>query len=112
MSFSSLYITGASFWGLDWTQAAYYFSQVAPHVPNLTDGSGWSAAERYRLAIVGYGDQLSYEGRWCNAAEQYHIALSISYDPVVEQALKTASENCEKGNKKPSEDQPAETPNP
>jgi len=38
--------------------------------------------------------------------------LSISYDPVVEQALKTASENCEKGNKKPSEDQPAETSNP
>jgi tetratricopeptide (TPR) repeat protein len=111
-SFSSLYITGASFWGLDWTQAAYYFSQVAPHVPNLTDGSGWSAAERYRLAIVGYGDQLSYEGRWCKAAEQYHIALSISYDPVVEQALKTASESCEKGNKKPSEDQPVETQNP
>lgn len=77
LTFSRLYITGASFWELDWSQAVYYFAQVAPSLPNLTDNSGYSANERYRLALINYGAQLANKKDWCQAAEQYSTALSL-----------------------------------
>ena len=48
------YNLGASFWGVDWAQAIYYFELVAPQYPNMHDGTGWSASQRYIEAIVGY----------------------------------------------------------
>jgi len=77
LTFSRLYITGASFWELDWGQAVYYFAQVAPSLPNLTDNSGYSANERYRLALINYGNQLANKKEWCQAVEQYSIAMSL-----------------------------------
>ena len=101
-NFSSLYITGASFWGLDWVQAVDYFSQVAPHAPGLTDGSGWTAADRYRLALSAIAYQLADEGRFCKAVDQFQLALSYGYDAQVEQDMAAARANCEKG--KPQEE--------
>lgn len=100
MNWTSLYITGASFWGLDWEQAVYYFSQVAPQMPGLRDGSGLTARERYRLALIEYGKWLAGLNRWCPAAQQLELALSISYDAEVEQMLQVAANNCAKGEKK------------
>ncbi len=77
LTFSRLYITGASFWELDWGQVVYYFAQVAPSLPNLTDNSGYSANERYRLALINYGEQLANKKEWCQAADQYSIAISL-----------------------------------
>ena len=93
-TWARLYITGASFWELDWSQAVYYFAQVAPALPNLRDGSGWTATERYRLALVGYGGQLAEAGDWCAAAEQYELALALGDDPEVGAALDNALQNC------------------
>ncbi len=100
MTWTSLYITGASFWGLDWEQAVYYFSQVAPQMPGLRDGSGLTARERYRLALIEYGKWLASLNRWCPAAQQLELALSMSYDPEVDQMFQTAANNCAKGEKK------------
>jgi hypothetical protein len=58
-SFSRLYITGASFWDLDWVQAKEYFAQVYQFTPNLRDASGVTAAERYRYSLLRYGDWLT-----------------------------------------------------
>lgn len=90
---ASLYITGASFWELDWAQAVSYFAQIAPQLPGLTDGSGMTAIERYRRSLIGYGDFLMNEDA-CASIDQYLLALSISPDPAVEEALVNAEQEC------------------
>jgi tetratricopeptide (TPR) repeat protein len=105
ITWASMYSTGASFWDLDWAQAVYYFAQVGPAFPNLCDGSGLTAGERYRLALVGYGDSFVKLGDWCAAAEQYTAALALSADTTVEEALANASNACNLG-QAPSQPQP------
>ncbi len=103
LTWARIYIIGASFWEIDWAQAVNYFSQVAPQLPNLRDGSGLSANERYRLALIGYGDQLMNEDS-CNAQEQYQTALSLGNDPDVEEKLNQAALECSGGNEENSQD--------
>lgn len=95
-TWAGLYITGASFWDIDWKQAVYYFSQVAPALPNLRDGSGMTANERYRQALIGYGNMLAKDDP-CAAQEQYQLALSLGPDAKAEEALGEAVNNCSGG---------------
>ncbi len=108
-TWASLYLTGASFWDLDWGQAVYYLAQVGPAFPNLCDGSGLTAAERYRQALIGYGDFLRKNGDSCGAVEQYQAALSMGPDAKVEEALTLASAECSGAQEAPPE-QPAASP--
>lgn len=94
LTWAGLYITGASFWELDWAQAVYYFAEVAPALPNLRDGSGWTAVERYRLALIGYGGFLADQDEWCSALEQYQLALTFGSDSELEEAIDKADEEC------------------
>lgn len=112
LNWTTLYITGASFWEIDWGQAAYYFSQVAPHVPNLRDGSGLTAAQRYRTSLFNYSKLLAQQKRWCDAAAQLEIALSIASDPELEQAYADVAQRCAAQQEpKPEEgDQPTASP--
>lgn len=91
------YIRGASFWGVDWAQSVYYFSQLAVAVPNLSDASGWTAANRYRDALLGYADWLAGRGEWCLAAEQYATYLGLYANPQVEPTAVYADEQCNQG---------------
>lgn len=97
LTWAKLYVTGASFWELDWSQVIFYFSQVAPQYPSLRDGSGWTAKERYRLALFNFGNTLLGEGDPCQAAEQYELSLSLGYDAQVEEALNQANKECGRG---------------
>jgi tetratricopeptide (TPR) repeat protein len=106
LTWASLYITGASFWELDWGQAVYYFGQVAPAFPNLADGSGWTAKERYRLALKGYGIYLAENLEWCDAKEQLELALELGDDPEIEDILEEVTDRC-KGKKR---DRPGSEP--
>ncbi len=105
----SLYITGASFWDLDWAKVVEYFSQVGPALPGLTDRSGWTARERYRLGLKGYGETLASSGDACAAAEQFQLSLSVGADPEVEQLLTDALNTCQGAvtEEAPAEQQPA-----
>lgn len=94
MNWASLYITGSSFWEIDWKQAVYYLSQVAASLPNLTDGSGMTATERYRQALIGYGNSLMQDGDFCNALEQYQLALTFGSDQEAENGVTEASPHC------------------
>lgn len=104
----SLYITGASFWELDWAKAVEYFSQVGPALPGLRDRSGWTAQERYRLALKGYGETLATAGDFCGAAEQFQLSLSIGADPEIEALLNETFTACQGGavEEQPSEETP------
>jgi len=107
LSWSSLYITGASFWGIDWEQAVNYFSQVAPNLPNLMDGSKMTATERLRQALFEYGNSLAQRGQYCAAVRAYQQSYEISPDPAVQQAGELAAQGCAGAG-----DQPAGTPKP
>ncbi len=75
-----LYITGASFWEINWPKVIEYFAQVYASTPMLRDQSGMTAADRYREALINYGDQLLEEEKVCEAEEQYALAVQISPD--------------------------------
>jgi len=89
-----LYLYGVSFWEVDWAKAVEYFSQVASALPNLTDASGLSAGERYRVALINYADQLAAQEDWCNAQTQYEQALAIRPESAVEEKLETVRLLC------------------
>lgn len=108
-TWARLYITGASFWELDWGQAVYYFAQVAPALPNLRDGSGWTATERYRLALIGYGGFLADNKDWCSAQQQYELALQLGSDAEVEETLQFVRNKCSGDSDDESSPQPSET---
>jgi tetratricopeptide (TPR) repeat protein len=86
--------TGSAFWEVDWKQAAYYFSQVYASLPNLRDGSNFSATERYRLAAIGYGDDLMEEGKVCEAVDQYVIASGLGGNENFQATLAAAQLKC------------------
>ena len=95
LTWARIYITGASFWELDWSQAVFYFAQVAPQMPSMIDGSGWTAAERYRIALAKYGDTLAESGEWCDAQAQLELSLSYGYDAAAEDLLDEAIQHCQ-----------------
>ncbi len=86
-NFARAYITGASFWELDWEQVQFYMEQVYPFLPNLRDGSGLTASERYRLATIARADQYYAAEQWCEASSQYIIAQNFPLEqPVLDRA--------------------------
>lgn len=104
ISWVSMYITGASFWELDWQKVVEYFSQVGPALPGLTDRSGMTAKERFRLGLKGLGTTLAAAGDPCGAAEQFQLSLSLGADAEVEALLNEAYTACQGG--ETSESQP------
>ena len=58
-SFARMYITGASFWDVNWPQAVDYFRQVNQFAPNLRDSSNVTASQRLYQSLLQYGDQLA-----------------------------------------------------
>lgn len=97
LTWSQLYITGASFWEIDWAQVVEYFSQIAPQMPNLTDSSGMSASERYRLGLYNYGNQFARQGQFCKALDYYTQSLQIRQDAEVQSAWEQATKGCDGG---------------
>jgi len=108
LNWTGIYITGASFWGIDWEQAVNYFSQVAPQLPNLRDGSGMTATERLRVALYEYGNVLARQGQACRALQLYQQSLAIALDSQVEEAAALAEKSCSGG----GASQPGKTPKP
>jgi tetratricopeptide (TPR) repeat protein len=110
-TWSRLYLTGASFWDVDWGQVVYYFAQVAPAVPNLRDGTGWTASDRYRIGLGKYAAQLLARKEWCAAMENYQLALSYGGSEELQQGYNRAYEKCVGPQITPTEAPPSgETP--
>lgn len=71
-----LYIIAASFWEVNWEQAVFYLGQAASGWPSLWDGT-MTAANRYYIASMRYGDQLVKQSKYCEAVKQYENATTI-----------------------------------
>lgn len=94
---ADLYILGASYWAVDWAQSVYYFAQIADAVPNMSDASGWTAANRYKDALLGYGNWLATKVEWCDAQTQFDTYMTLLADPVVEPTAIYAADQCSGG---------------
>jgi tetratricopeptide (TPR) repeat protein len=96
LNWARLYITGASFWELNWEEAVNYFSQIAAQLPYLRDGSGMTSTERYRQALIGLGiSRLNTKP--CTAIEPLQQALSMAADEEAANALDEANRLCSGG---------------
>lgn len=93
-NWASLYLTGASYWEVDWVQVLNYFSQLYTAFPYMHDGTGWTAADRFMVASERYGDQLVEEGKHCDALDHYQNVLSISGIPDVQEKYDDAYLKC------------------
>lgn len=89
-----LYMIGLSFWEVHPEQAVYYFSQVAASAPYLHDVSGWTAVDRYRDALIQYGDLLFKQEKWCEAQTQYDLALNLGAPASVKEKSDNAALLC------------------
>ena len=89
-----LYLTGASYWDVNWEQVIYYFSQIQPAFPNLRDGSGMTATERLRKGLIKYGDQIAASGDFCKAQTYYEQAFKLGSDPVAQPTLTWVAQKC------------------
>lgn len=88
------YMMGSGFWEVYPEQAVYYFGLVISALPSLRDGSGWTAAARYKAALVQWGDQLAKNGDWCSAQLKYELALSYGGDGELQDIVEQAALNC------------------
>lgn len=92
------YLNGASYWGIDWGQVVSIFSEIYPAFPNLRDGSGMTATERYRVATGKYGDQLMQQNEFCKAKDMYQLSLNLSPDSLIQSSAEEASRKCDESN--------------
>jgi tetratricopeptide (TPR) repeat protein len=97
-----LYQVGVSFWGVFPDRAVYYFSQLAYAAPYLRDATGIIARDRYRMALIQYGDQLAQNGDWCTALEQYAQAQSLFESSGLQPTLTYANDLCTYGGDTPT----------
>lgn len=106
------YLSGASFWGVDWKRVIDTFGEFYTIFPGLRDTSGITATERYRIANIRYGDQLASLGQYCDARPYYETGLSLSPDPVVQSTLEAVVQFCDNppGEEEDTPEPPAVTP--
>lgn len=93
-TWARLYLTGASYWGVDWSQVVYYFEQVYQALPSLRDGTNMTATERFRVGAINYASQLASAGQYCEAQEYFERALALAADPQVQPTAQWVADKC------------------
>lgn len=111
-NFARLFIVGVSFWEVDWGQAAYYFGQVAPFLPNMHNGDNWFASQRYIEAMQHYIDQLAAAKNWCEAETQAGILAQFSADPQLEPTQAWLERRCDNASDENGPDEQQSAPPP
>ena len=75
---------------------------MAYAAPYLRDATGIIARDRYRMALIQYGDQLAQNGDWCTALEQYAQAQSLFESSGLQPTLIYADDLCTYGGDTPT----------
>lgn len=89
-----MYITGASFWELDWKQAYAYFSQVGSGWPGMWDGT-MTGTQRLQISAMRYGDELYEQQSYCAAYDQYQVAAGVgNLDEGANRNMNDAFQQC------------------
>lgn len=93
-NWASMYLTGASFWDSNWASAVEIFGDLATQLPYLSDSSGMTSTERYRIALYRLGDQFAANGDYCTAADYYQQSLAIGGNPDIQATATAYAEAC------------------
>ncbi len=91
---ASLYIYGASWYGIDWYKVVTDLAVVYTNFPNMMDNGKQTASERYRIALAGVGDNLSAKEKWCEAVPYYLQSLQVGQNGKVGEAYNKANNKC------------------
>lgn len=86
---ATIYINGASYWGLNWPKTVETFSLLYTLAPNFRDTTA-----RLRDAHIGYANQLNAGGDPCGAETEYAAALAITFDQITEDKRLAAETTC------------------
>lgn len=89
-----LYLRGNSFWVAYPEIAVQYYSQVAAAAPNLKDESGFTAFYRYWASLRHIADKFANNSSWCEASEQYQVALNANKSNSLEITATYAYSQC------------------
>jgi hypothetical protein len=100
-SVSRLYLTGASFWEVDWAQASQFFEQIYQMYPSLRDASGMTAEERWRIATLKYADQIAESGDVCKAQPIYEKVIAVGKNPEAQPTLESVKQKCQESQATP-----------
>lgn len=104
------YMVGASFWQLDWEQAANNFEQVSAGWPTMWDGT-MTAAQRFVYAATHFAEEMFNEQEFCGAYDEYAKAASIGQlDDASLGRQNQAYTNCYGASEPPPADAAVETP--
>ena len=101
---ATIYINGASYWGLNWPKTVETFSLLYTLAPNFRDTTA-----RLHDAHIGYANQLNAGGDPCGAATEYAAALEVFSDQTIVEGQSTAQATCLTGTPTP-EGTPTELP--
>jgi hypothetical protein len=93
-NWASLYMTGASYWDVNWSGAVEIFGQLYAQLPYFSDASGMSSAERYRIALYRLGDQYAASGDYCTASSYYQQSLSVGGNLDIEVTATWLADVC------------------
>ncbi len=88
------YLNGTRFWEIDWLKVMEYFEDIYLSFPNLRDGSGLTAIERYRIAANGHAGRLVNQGQYCEALEYYEKSLQAVPDGNIQATATAVWELC------------------
>lgn len=113
------YVTGVSFWGVDWNEALNYFNDLAISAPYLSDSNyltsldrqATAQVEKYSQFLVTAGYRLN-QGKYCDAYDLYNEAsLYIVFDAATMEKFERSKNEC-LGIAPTEEPQPTETTEP
>jgi len=93
-SWGSLYLTGASYWDVNWAGAVDIFGQLYAQMPFFTDSSGMNVTERYRVALYKLGDQFAVNGDYCTAASYYRKSLEVGVNLDIQVTATWLEQTC------------------
>ncbi|MBN1263857.1 MAG: hypothetical protein JXA25_00080 [Anaerolineales bacterium] len=103
---AELYILANSFYGVDWGNSAYYFSQlftIAPYLKNDT-------YLKYAVAAAEYGIELYAAHDPCAAVDYFDQSLTAYDDQELYPTATKARVACRTATARPPQAQPTDTP--
>nr|MBN1229661.1 tetratricopeptide repeat protein [Anaerolineae bacterium] len=86
---ATYYVTGKTYWGLNWPVVIENFYTIYRIAPDYRD-----VRTRLWQAYIIFGDELAATGAYCDAVEYYEQALQIRADDEVEGSYSIVVEMC------------------
>ena len=93
---ANMYVTGASYWDNNWPEAIRIFNELRQAYPNLTDATGMSTTERYRIALYKQGALFAAQNDFCSALNYYQQSLAVGPDQQISAQATIADAECNK----------------